>query len=130
MTASQCGQGDRDFEQRQPKFLGHAARNGMIDDPKKFVSPVPHISLCGQEQVDLLRSRHKGMSAHHFRKIADTEDGRRSSSGRRCCWPGRQPIAATKVDGGTDVNFGTLSQMLVEWLGEQVGCGYATRHRG
>ncbi|MGB1744572.1 MAG: malate:quinone oxidoreductase, partial [Limisphaerales bacterium] len=120
------------FEQSK-YFWGYAARNGLIDDPRKFVSPVPHISFVyGQEQVDFLRSRHKGMSAHHFFSSMEyTEDRETILKWAPLLLAGRDdtPIAATKVDGGTDVNFGTLSQMLVEWLGEQAGCGYATRHR-
>ena len=120
------------FEQSK-YFWGYAARNGLIDDPKKFVSRVPHISFVyGQEQVDFLRSRHKRMSAHHFFSSMEyTEDRETILKWAPLLLAGRDdtPIAATKVDGGTDVNFGTLSQMLVEWLGEQAGCGYATRHR-
>ena len=54
------------FEQSK-YFWGYAVRSGMIEDPSRFVNAVPHIAFVyGQEQVDFLRSRHKGMSAHHF----------------------------------------------------------------
>ena len=54
------------FEQSK-YFWGYAVRSGMIEDPSQFVNAVPHIAFVyGQEQVDFLRSRHKGMSAHHF----------------------------------------------------------------
>ena len=33
------------------------------------------------------------------------------------------------MERGTDINFGTLSAKLIEWLGQQKGCGYATSHR-
>jgi malate dehydrogenase (quinone) len=39
------------------------------------------------------------------------------------------PLALTKMERGTDVNYGTLSAKLIEWLGQQGGCGYATSHR-
>ena len=39
------------------------------------------------------------------------------------------PVAATKMSRGTDVNFGSLSSSLIEWLGSQNDCGYATEHR-
>ena len=120
------------FEQSK-YFWGYAVRNGLIDDPKKFINPVPHISFVyGQEQVDFLRSRHKGMSAHHFFSSMEyTEDRETILKWAPLLLAGRDdtPIAATKVNGGTDVNFGSLSQMFVEWLGKQDGCGYATQYR-
>ena len=91
------------FEQSK-YFWGYAVRNGLIDDPKKFVNPVPHISFVyGQEQVDFLRSRHKGMSAHHFFSSMEyTEDRETILKWAPLLLAGRDdtPIAATKVDGG------------------------------
>jgi malate dehydrogenase (quinone) len=39
------------------------------------------------------------------------------------------PIAATKMDSGTDVNFGAISRKLIHWMSEQSGCGVACSHR-
>ena len=39
---------------------------------------------------------------------------------------GDVPIAATKMDMGTDVNFGAVSRKLLDWLGGQERCGIAT----
>ena len=59
------------------------------------------------------------MSAHHFSAAEYTEDRETILKWAPLLLAERDdtPIAATKVDGGTDVNPGTLSQMLVEWLG-------------
>ena len=120
------------FEQSK-YFWSYAVRNGMIDDPKKFVNPLPHIAFVyGQEQVDFLKSRHAGMSAHHFfREMEYTDDRETIRDWAPLLLAGRDdtPIAATKMERGTDVNFGTLSEMLVQWLGKQDDCGYALRHR-
>ena len=120
------------FEQSK-YFWAYAVRNGLIDDPKKFVNSVPHISFVyGQEQVDFLRSRYKGMSAHHFFSSMEyTEDRETILQWAPLLVSGRDnlPIAATKMDRGTDVNFGALSSSLIEWLGAQKGCSYATQHR-
>src|SRR5205085_7612143 len=49
------------------QFWGHAVEAGMIDGPREFINPVPHLSFVhGAEQVEFLRARHAGMSAHHF----------------------------------------------------------------
>ena len=120
------------FEQSK-YFWGYAVRSGMIEDPSRFVNAVPHIAFVyGQEQVDFLRSRHKGMSAHHFFSSMEyTEDRDTIREWAPLLLAGRDetPIAATKMDRGTDVNFGALSKLLVQWLGKQDGGGYATEHR-
>ena len=40
-----------------------------------------------------------------------------------------EPIGATHMTGGTDVNFGSLSRQLLDWLGRQDGCSVKTSHR-
>ena len=120
------------FEQSK-YFWGYAVRSGMIKDPSQFVNPVPHIAFVyGQEQVDFLRSRHKGMSAHHFfnsMEYSADRDTIREWAPLLLAGRDETPIAATKMDRGTDVNFGALSELLVQWLGKQDGGGYATEHR-
>ncbi len=120
------------FEQSK-LFWGYAIREGMVRDPRDFINPVPHISFVhGQKQVNFLRSRYEGMSAHHFfRDMKFTTD--RAEIGR---WApllveGRpeMPVAATKMDSGTDVNFGSISRKLIDWMSKQSGCGVASSHR-
>ena len=49
------------------QFWGYAVAEGMVENPKEFINPVPHISFVhGEEQVEFLKERHKAMSAHHF----------------------------------------------------------------
>lgn len=116
------------------QFWGYAARTGMVDSVKDFVNPVPHLSFVyGQEQVDFLRSRHRQMSQHHFFKQMEyTEDRDTIREWAPLILEGRdpaEPVAMTRMPNGTDVNFGALSTQLIEWLGKQDGCGYATQHR-
>ena len=124
------------FEQFEASkyFWGHLARRGIIDDPTTFINPVPHISFVyGREQVDFLRSRHKQMSAHHFFSGMEyTEDRDVIRQWAPLLLEGRdpeEPIACTKLDAGTDVNFGSLARQLAEWLGQQPGSAALTRHR-
>src|ERR1700712_1069551 len=56
------------FEQSK-QFWSYAVASGMADKPREFINPVAHLSFVhGQEQVDFLKARHAGMSAHHFFK--------------------------------------------------------------
>ncbi|MFZ9683266.1 MAG: malate:quinone oxidoreductase, partial [Cephaloticoccus sp.] len=121
------------FEQSL-QFWGYAAAQGMLPEPRDYINPVPHLSLVhGQEQVDFLKSRHRGMSAHHFfREMAYTTDRSTIASWAPLLVDGRDPnvpIAATKMDGGTDVNFGAIARKLLTWLSAQDGCGIATGYR-
>jgi malate dehydrogenase (quinone) len=115
------------------QFWGHAARTGMIDKLSDFINPVPHLSFVyGQEQVDFLRSRFNQMKKHHFFESMEyTEDRETIREWAPLLLEGRDdtPIAVTKMDHGTDINYGALSTKLVTWLGNQPSCGYATSHR-
>jgi len=123
------------FEQfeHSKQFWAYAVASGMADQPKEFINPIPHISFVhGPEQVDFLKARHAGMSAHHFfREMEYTTDRATIASWAPLLLEGRDdvPIAATKMDDGTDVNFGEISRKLLGWLWRQEGCGIASGHR-
>ena len=114
-----------EFEQTK-QFWAHAVRTGMIDKPSEFINQVPHISFVfGQEQVDFLRSRYQGMRKHpFFSKMEYSEDAEQIRKWAPLLIEGRvgQPVAATFMEAGTDVNFGEVSRKLIHWLGQQDGC--------
>ena len=123
------------FEQfeHSKQFWSYAVASGMIERPRDFINQVQHISFVhGAEQVAFLKDRHKGMSAHpFFESMEYTTDRTSIGNWAPLLLDGRDdtPIAATKMDGGTDVNFGEISRKLLHWLGQQEGCGIATGHR-
>lgn len=122
----------QEFEQSK-QFWGHAVASGMIENPREFINPVPHISFVhGQKQVDFLTSRYEGLRKHHFfREMEFTTDPEVIRGWAPLLIEGREdmPVAATKMDAGTDVNFGAIARKLLDWLGGQEGCHVATRHR-
>ena len=142
-TPSRGGDGEVDvdkaieiFEQfeHSKQFWGFVAREGLVEDPSTFVNPVPHVSFVyGQAQVDFLRSRHAQMAKHHFFSTMEyTEDRDTIKQWVPLILEGRdpnEPIACTKMDAGTDVNFGALAGQLSRWLGEQDGCSASLGHR-
>ncbi len=116
----------QEFEQSL-QFWGHAVASGMIANPKEFINPVQHISFVkGADQVEFLRDRFKGMSAHHFfAPMEFSTDHATIGRWAPLLTEGRdpkEPIAATKMDLGTDVNFGNVSRKLLAWLAKQDGC--------
>jgi malate dehydrogenase (quinone) len=120
------------FEQSK-QFWSYAVASGMMQNPREFINPVAHISFVhGPEQVDFLKARHAGMSAHHFfQDMVYTTDRATIGAWAPLLTEGRGevPIAATKMDTGTDVNFGVISRKLLGWLEQQPGCGVASGHR-
>ena len=123
------------FEQfeHSKQFWSYAVASGMVADPRTFIHSVPHIGFVhGADDVDFLRARHAAMAEHHFfRSMEFTMDGGRIGEWVPLVMEGRGsvPVAATKMDRGTEVNFGQLARELLRWLTEQDGCKIATGHR-
>jgi malate dehydrogenase (quinone) len=123
------------FEQfeHSKQFWSYAVASGMMENPKEFINPVAHLSFVhGPDQVDFLKARHAAMSAHHFfQEMVYSTDRATIGSWAPLLTEGRSegPIAATKMDTGTDVNFGVISRKLLGWLAQQPGCGIASGHR-
>lgn len=116
------------------QFWAHAARNGIIKDPKSCVNPLPHISLVHtEEQLPYLKARYEGLKKHHFfAPMEYSEDRDEIAKWAPLLVEGRdedQPIAATFMNEGTDVNFGALSQNFCDWLDEQPNCEAHFSHR-
>lgn len=111
----------------------YAVREGLIENPKDFINPVPHMSFVhGTEQVDFLKSRYTGMAAHHFfEEMEFTTDPDKIAAWAPLLMTGRGdvPVAATKMTDGTDINFGSIARKLVEWLGKQPDCKVSTGHK-
>ncbi|MDF3057833.1 MAG: mqo [Rariglobus sp.] len=123
------------FEQfeKSRQFWAYAIAEGMVETPKEFINPVQHLSFVhGAKWVDYLRARHSAMAAHHFfADMAFATDRGTIGSWAPLLTENRPdvPIAATKMDSGTDVNFGEISRKLLNWLARQDRCGIASNHR-
>lgn len=115
------------------QFWGYAVTSGMVDRPAEFINPLPHISFVhGPEQVAFLKARHQALTAHpFFRSMAYTTDRTTIAEWAPLLMEGRGPenVAATRMEEGTDVNFGAISRKLLHWLEAQDQCGIACGHR-
>jgi len=119
--------------ERSKQFWAFAVESGMVSGPRDFIRPVPHISFVqGAEQVDYLRARYEGMARHPFFSTMEfTTDRETIARWAPLLVEGREevPVAATKMDGGTDVTFGSIARKLLHWLGAQPGCSLHTGHK-
>jgi len=115
------------------QFWSYAVTHGLAPRPAEWIRAVPHLSFVrGAAQVAFLRARHAALTAHpFFRAMEFTSDPAVLRRWAPLLIDGRtaEPVAATKIDAGTDVNFGELSHRLLAWLGTQPGCRVVTGHR-
>jgi malate dehydrogenase (quinone) len=97
---------------------------GALPDASTFVRHVPHLSfVTGREDVAFLRARHRGLIENAaFAAMEYTEDARQIASWCPLVMEGRserEPVAATRMGTGTDVNFGALTRgLLASFAGE------------
>ncbi|MGJ8634407.1 MAG: malate:quinone oxidoreductase [Luteolibacter sp.] len=116
------------------QFWAHLVEDGTLPDPAEFIRHVPHMSFVwGEENSDFLKRRYQAMSAHHFFEEMDfSQDKEKIKEWAPLLLQGRdpaEPIAATRADGGTDVNFGALTQALVDYLESKPNIKLATHHQ-
>jgi len=103
------------------QFWSHLVRSNLIRNPQEFIMPLPHMSMVqGEKNVDFLRKRFAALSDNPlFEGMEFSEDPAKLMEWIPLIMQGRpsnEPIAATKIDSGTDVNFGALTRMLFDYL--------------
>ncbi|BDZ43157.1 hypothetical protein GCM10025865_24560 [Paraoerskovia sediminicola] len=105
------------------EFWHHLATAGHLDRDQTFLSRTPHMTLVrGAENVDYLRRRHEALVAHPlFSDLEFSDDPAVIREWAPLLVEGRdpqEPIAATRAESGTDVDFGSLTRQLSEFLVE------------
>ncbi|ODG91814.1 malate:quinone oxidoreductase [Gottfriedia luciferensis] len=103
------------------QFWSYLVNNNLIGNPQDFIMPIPHMSLVqGKENVEFLSKRFEALSKNPlFKGMEYSEDAQKLKEWIPLIMEGRtsnEPIAATKIDSGTDVNFGALTRMMFEHL--------------
>jgi malate dehydrogenase (quinone) len=114
---------DEQFEVSK-QFWAYLVENKIIDNPSNFINNIPHISFVeGEEDVNFLKKRHKTLTQNHlFRDMRYSEDPSVLQEWMPLMMDHRDPndkVAATKMDLGTDVNFGALTRALFHYLDNQ-----------
>lgn len=103
------------------QFWSYLVANGIIEVPEGFIRPIPHMSFVwGAKNVDYLRKRYEALQeCHLFRGMQFSDDPAQVARWVPLVMKDRsstEPVAATKMDLGTDVNFGALTRCLFEYL--------------
>ncbi len=103
------------------QFWSYLVKNKLIQNPQDFIMPLPHMSMVrGEKNVEYLRKRYETMSNNPLFKGMEFSDNPEKLKE----WiplimedrPANEAIAATKIDTGTDVNFGALTRILFDHL--------------
>lgn len=105
------------------QFWAFLVDNELIRSPQEFINAVPHLSFVrGERGVDFLRKRYELLREHPlFAGMEYSEDAARIAEWAPLMMADRdpaEPVAMTKSDAGTDVNFGALSRHLFTYLQE------------
>lgn len=103
------------------QFWAYLVERGLIANPKDFIMPLPHMSYVhGENNVQFLKKRFKALSnTHFFREMEFSENPEKLAEWMPLMFKNREKndaVAATKIDSGTDVNFGALTRMLFHQL--------------
>ncbi|MDN3016921.1 malate dehydrogenase (quinone) [Paenibacillus sp. BSR1-1] len=103
------------------QFWSYLVNNKLIGNPQDFIMPMPHMSFVqGKRNVEFLNKRFNALSNNPlFQEMRFSDDPEQLMEWIPLIMQDRtsnEPIAATKIDSGTDINFGALTRMLFEHL--------------
>jgi malate dehydrogenase (quinone) len=108
------------------EFWAYLVEKGHVPNAQDFITKVPHLSLVwGDENVNFLKTRYEAMQANPlFKDMVYTEDKQKIMEWSPLVMQGRdesQHVAATRMEIGSDVNFGALTRSLIDKLEKMPG---------
>ncbi|MFT6264894.1 MAG: malate dehydrogenase (quinone) [Oleiphilaceae bacterium] len=103
------------------QFWSYLVEQSALPAPGEFIRRTPHMSFVwGEEDCQFLKKRYESMSAHPlFGEMKFSDDPEQLKKWMPLVMKGRpaeQPVAATNVGHGADVDFGALTRKMVEGL--------------
>jgi len=115
------------------QLWAYLVQTGAITEPRDFIHPCPHMSFVrGEANVAFLRARFKAMSASHcYHGMEYSESHAEIGEWAPLTMEGRaadEPVAATRIITGTDVDYGALTHLLIAHLAKQPGASVDYRH--
>jgi malate dehydrogenase (quinone) len=105
------------------EFWSSLAEQAKVPAGSLFINSTPHMTFVrGTEHVDYLRRRWEALTDHPlFAEMEYSEDPKVIHDWAPLLMVGRdraEPVAATRAESGTDVDFGALTQALTDGLVE------------
>lgn len=118
-----CSKAVKIFEQFEvsKQYWAYLVKQGLVDSPGDFIHTIPHMSFVfGEKNTDFLKRRYEALRQYHFfQGMKFTDDPERINNWAPLIMEGRhaqEPVAATRAEWGTDVNFGALTRKMLKYL--------------
>ena len=108
------------------QFWAYLIEHDLIKIPGNFIRSIPHMSFVwGDANVRFLDKRYRALTeCHLFKGMQYSEDPKQLAEWMPLIMEGRdksQKVAATRMEIGTDVNFGELTRCMFDYLKELDG---------
>ena len=109
------------------QLWSYLTEKNILDKPETFIRQVPHMSFVhGDKDVLYLKKRYQALTANAlFEGMKYSEDFDTLNQWMPLMMEGRNPnaekLAATRMEIGTDVNFGSLTRCLFTYMKNQPG---------
>jgi malate dehydrogenase (quinone) len=108
------------------QLWAYLVKKGSIKDPQSFLHSVPHFSFVrGADNVAFLKKRFETLTANHcYAGMEYSEDKQQLAEWFPLVMEGRslgEIVAATRMQTGTDVDYGALTRILLDSLNDTEG---------
>ncbi|MCU4580925.1 malate dehydrogenase (quinone) [Acinetobacter gyllenbergii] len=102
------------------QFWAYQVKQGVLETPNTFINPVPHIAFVWGDNVNFMEKRYAAMVQNPlFAGMKLSEDKAEIQQWAPLVMDGRDPqqkVAATRMDVGSDVNYGAITTQLINNL--------------
>ncbi|ENX34407.1 malate dehydrogenase (acceptor) [Acinetobacter colistiniresistens] len=102
------------------QFWAYQVKQGVLETPNTFINPVPHIAFVWGDNVNFMEKRYAAMVQNPlFAGMKMSEDKAEIQKWAPLVMDGRDPqqkVAATRMDVGSDVNYGAITTQLINHL--------------
>ena len=106
--------------QESREFWAALVSEGVLGNPESFIHSVPHMTFVqGAKDVNYLERRYQALKDQPlFEGMEFSKDFDQIAKWAPLMIEGRSPseIAATRIEQGTDVDYGQLTEQLFSWL--------------
>jgi len=132
VTAAKAVQINEQFQVSR-QYWAHLVSTGALPEPNNFINSTPHMTFVrGRANIEYLRKRVAALQGEPlFADLEYTEDLERIAQWTPLLAKKRNPkqkVAATRIESGTDVDFGALTEYLLRDL-ESRGGQVNTNHQ-
>ena len=111
--------------EKSKQFWAYLVDQNLVKNPKQFIHKAPHHSwVTGEDNVEFLKKRFEKMSQEFaFREMEFSEDHSTLKEWFPLIMKNRdhssEPMAATRMELGTEVNFGNITEQFFSILEEK-----------